>query len=79
MEVARSPPFLDSTILFSLTSDFDDNLKKELWLCHKNMDISFTELYQMTVYDRKLYIQLHNKDVEKERERYEQMKANRNG
>lgn len=79
MEVALSPPFLDSTILFSLTSDYDDNLKKELWLCHKNMDISFTELYEMTVYDRKLYITLHNKEVEKEREKYEQMKTNRSG
>ena len=66
MEVARSKPFLDSTILFSLTSNFEKVLKHELWLCHKNMDLSMEELYNMTVADRKTYIVIHNKEVEKE-------------
>lgn len=71
MEVARSLPFLESMILFSLTSNFDKNLKNELWLCHKNMNLSMEELYNMTVADRKSYIAIHNKQVEKEKQRLE--------
>ena len=51
MEVARLVPFLESKILFSLTSNFEKNLKHELWLCHKNMDLSMEDLYNMTVAD----------------------------
>lgn len=69
MEVALSTPFLESMILFSLTSNFDRNLKYELWLCHKNMELSMEDLYNMTVADRKAYIAIHNKQVEKEKER----------
>ena len=58
-------------ILFSLTSNFDRNLKYELWLCHKNMELSMEDLYNMTVADRKAYIAIHNKQVEKEKERLE--------
>jgi hypothetical protein len=32
------------------------------------------ELYNMTVSDRKSYILIHNKDVEKEKERLESMR-----
>ena len=71
MEVALSTPFLESMILFSLTSNFDRNLKYELWLCHKNMELSMEDLYNMTVADRKAYIAIHNKQVEKEKERLE--------
>ena len=71
MEVALSTPFLESMILFSLTSNFDRNLKYELWLCHKNMELSMEDLYNMTVADRKTYIAIHNKQVEKEKERLE--------
>jgi len=74
MEVARSIPFLDSMILFSLTSNFDKHLKHELWLCHTNMNLSMEEIYNMTVADRKTYIILHNKEVEKENERWNRMK-----
>ena len=74
MEVARSQPFLESMILFSLTSNFENNLKHELWLCHKNMDLSMEDLYNMTVADRKTYIAIHNKQVEKEKERLENMR-----
>ena len=74
MEVALLIPFLESTILFSLTSNFDKNLKHELWLCHKNMELSMEDLYNMTVADRKTYIAIHNKQVEKEKERLEKMR-----
>ena len=50
------------------------DLKKELWLCHKNMNLSMEDLYNMTVADRKTYIAIHNKQVEKEKERLENMR-----
>lgn len=74
MEEALLPPFLESTMLFSLTSNFEKDLKRELWLCHKHMNLSMEELYNMTVSDRKNYIIIHNKDVEKEKERLESMR-----
>ena len=74
MEVARSLPFLESMILFSLTSNFEKKLKYELWLCHKNMNLSMEDLYNMTVADRKTYISIHNIQVEKEKERLENMR-----
>lgn len=77
MEVALLTPFLESMILFSLTSNFDKNLKHELWLCHKNMDLSMEDLYNMTVADRKSYITIHNKQVEKEKERLDNMRRNK--
>lgn len=63
MEAALSRPFLESTIMFSSTSKYEQNLKRELWLCHKNMELSMTEILQMPVSDRKAFIYLHNKDV----------------
>ena len=76
MEEALLPPFLESTMLFSLmsNSNFEKELKRELWLCHKHMNLSMEELYNMTVSDRKNYIIIHNKDVEKEKERLESMR-----
>jgi len=68
MEVAHLIRFLDTMILFSLTSNFERMLKNELWLCHKNMDLSMDDIYKMTVADRKTYIAIHNKLVEKEKE-----------
>ncbi len=68
MEVARLIRFLDSTILFSLTTKFEKNLKNEIWLCHKNMNLSMDEILKMTVADRKTYISIHNRLVEKEKE-----------
>ena len=68
MEVAHLIRFLDSTILFSLTSNFEKALKNELWLCHKNMDLSMEEILNMSVADRKTYISIHNRLVEKEKE-----------
>lgn len=75
MEVALLPRFLGSTILFSLTSNFEKNLKHELWLCHKHMDLSMEDIYNMTVSDRKSYIIIHNKQVEKEKERLDKIKS----
>lgn len=74
MEEAHLPRFLDSMILFSLTSNFEKNLKTELWLCHSNMKLSMEDLYNMTVADRKSYIMIHNKQVEKEKERLKNMR-----
>lgn len=62
--------FLPLTILFSVMSDdYERGLKKELWLCHKNMGLTMDEIYNMPVRDRKYYIYVHNKEVEKEIER----------
>lgn len=52
--------------------DYEKNLKQELWMCHKNMDLTMEEIYQMTIRDRKFFIHTHNKAVEKETE---QMKS----
>ena len=75
MEVALSQPFLDSTTMFSLilSPNFEKNLKTELWLCHKNMNLSMEDIYNMTVMDRKNYRAIHNKEVEKENERLKNM------
>ena len=69
MEVARLVPFLESKILFSLTSNFEKNLKHELWLCHKNMGLSMTEIERMAIRDRKYFIREHNKQIEQEKQR----------
>lgn len=69
MEVALSTPFLTSTILFSLIYDnYEKDLKKELFLCHKNIGISMSEIYRMPIRDRKFYIMTHNKQIESEKE-----------
>lgn len=74
MEAAPSIRFLDLIILFSLTSDYERQLKKELWLCHKNMGLSMKELYNMPVRDRRYFISLHNKLVKEETEKMRQMR-----
>lgn len=69
MEVALSTPFLTSTILFSLIYDnYEKDLKKELFLCHKNIGLSMSEIYRMPIRDRKFYIMTHNKQIESEKE-----------
>lgn len=69
MEVAHLQHFFGSAILFSLIYDnYERNLKKELFLCHKNMDLSMEEIYNMPTRDRKYYISIHNKAVEKEKQ-----------
>ena len=67
MEEALFTPFLESSIIFSVIYDnYEKNLNQELWLCHKNMNLTMDEIYQMTIRDRKFYIQTHNKAIEKE-------------
>ena len=53
--------------MFSVIYDnYEKNLKQELWMCHKNKKLTMEEIYQMTIRDRKFYIQTHNKAIEKE-------------
>lgn len=59
--------------MFSVIYDnYEKNLKQELWMCHKHMNLTMNEIYEMTIRDRKFYIQTHNKVVDKE---VEQMKS----
>jgi len=74
MEAALLPPFLDSTMLFLLTSNFEKTLRQELWLCHKHMNLSMEDLYNMTVADRKSYIIIHNRQVDQEKQRLENIR-----
>jgi len=69
MEVALSLRFLDSTILFSMYNGFEKNLKTEMWLCHEHMNLSMNEIYTMTVADRKSFITIHNREIEKQKEK----------
>lgn len=69
MEVALSLRFLDSMILFSLHTKFEKSLKTEIWLCHEHMNLSLKEIYDMTVADRKSYITIHNREIEKQKEK----------
>lgn len=70
MEEARSVRFLTSEIMFSLIYDnYERDLKKELWLCHKNMGLSMTEIERMAIRDRKYFIREHNKQIEQEKQR----------
>ena len=53
--------------MFSVIYDnYEKNLKQELWMCHKNMNLTMDEIYQMTIRDRKFFIQTHNKAIERE-------------
>ena len=69
--------FLGSMMLFSLTSNFEKNLKTELWLCHHNMKLSMEDLYNMTVADRKTYIKIHNRQMKIEKDRLDKIKTKR--
>jgi len=69
MEVALSIRFLESTILFSSPTNFERNLKTEMWLCHEHMNLSMTDIYNMPVADRKSYIAIHNREIEKQKEK----------
>ena len=41
------------------------------------MNLSMEDIYNMTVADRKTYIAIHNKQVAKEKERFESMRRNK--
>jgi hypothetical protein len=70
MEVALSLPFLESKILFSLLYDsYEKNLMEELWMVHKHMDLSISEINKMPTYMRRSYIKIHNKIIHDENEK----------
>ena len=48
---------------------YEESLATELYGIHKNMGISFTELYDMPVMYRRDLIRIHNKLVEEETRR----------
>ena len=59
--------FLSGTILFSsISSNFERNLKDELYGCFKYIGIPFDVLDRMPVRDRKFYIAKHNGITEEE-------------
>lgn len=69
--MALSKPFFNSEKLFSLMFDgYETQLKEEIWRAHKYMNLTMHEIYDMTVADRRAYIQLHNKLTNEENEQY---------
>lgn len=71
MEEAHLLPFLNSEMMFSLIyKNYEKDLKKELWLCHKHMDLSMSEIEKMPTRDRKYFILEHNKQIEIEKQQF---------
>jgi hypothetical protein len=63
--VARLRPFLTGTILFSsISPNYEQNLKEELFACHMFMKIPFDVLDRMPIRDRKYYIKRYNQYME---------------
>lgn len=61
--------------MFSLIYDnYERDLKKEVFLCHKYMDFSMESIDNMPIKDRKLFIKEHNKIVEQEKQRLKSKK-----
>ena len=52
--------------------NYEKNLQTELYAFHKNLNISFNEIYDMPVMFRRDLIRIHNKMVEDENERMRQ-------
>ena len=63
----------------SISPNYEANLKEELFGCFKYIKIPFSELEKMPIRDRKAYIMLHNKAVEKEKEEYEKLSRGNKG
>lgn len=72
MEVALSPHFLDSMILFSSHTNFERVVKQEIWLCHEHMNLSMDDILKMTVADRKDFISIHNREVKIQKNKFEE-------
>lgn len=54
-------PFLPSTLLFSsISPDYEGLLKEEIDGCIRYMKFSFTEIMNMPIRDRKMFINKHN-------------------
>lgn len=66
-------PFFESTILFSLTSNYERQLKREIFMCHKNLKLTMDDILKMSVADRRTFIQLHNAEVERENREIQKM------
>lgn len=49
-----------------MSSEYEQNLKEEIFACHKYIGMSFDEIYKMPIRDRKFYIQQHNKLTDEE-------------
>lgn len=58
----------------SISPEYEENLKEELFGCFKYMGIPFDVLNAMPTRDRKYYINQHNKKVAEENEAYERNK-----
>lgn len=59
-------PFLNGTILFSsISPNYEQSLKDELYGCFKYMGIPFDILDRMPTRDRKYYIMKHNNETNK--------------
>ena len=57
-------PFLNSTILFSYVSDnFKLSFEKEIFGCMTYIGIDHNTLWNMPVFRRKFYIQMHNEKI----------------
>ena len=48
--------------------DYEKVLKEEIWKVHRYLKLHLNDIYNMTTADRKLYISIHNKINEEERE-----------
>ena len=65
--MARLRHFLNGTILFSsISPNYEQTLKEELFGCFKYIGIPFDQLNKMPTRDRKYYIMKHNNEMEKQ-------------
>jgi len=73
--VALSRPFLSGQILFSsISPDYEEYLKEELFGCFKYVGIPFDVLDRMPIRDRRYYIIKHNEYIERENEKYNELR-----
>lgn len=59
----------------SISPEYENNLKEELFGCFKYIGIPFDVLNTMAIRDRKYYINQHNKKVAEENAEYERMRS----
>lgn len=53
---------------------FEENLNTEIYNIHKHLNIPFREIYEMPVMYRRDLVKIHNKEVQKENQKYEERK-----
>lgn len=62
-------PFLNGTLLFfSASPNFEANLLREIFNCHKYLKIPIDTLWEMPIRERRAYIQMHNRDTQSEQD-----------